>query len=104
MAAILLLFALGISENQILHDYLLTNRLSQAELQRQLAAISKISDAPDLLENIRAIWTVQPDYFHQAMTTMQKLSGNPQDYLRQHLHLTTAELDHLRDKYLFVEK
>lgn len=90
-AAALVLSSLGVSEQDVLRDYLLTNgRLRPPEPSRY-----------GLTPEVQAVlWRVQPDFLHAALDAVQADYGSMEAYLREGLRLGDAERDRLRELYL----
>jgi protein-tyrosine phosphatase len=91
VAAALVLFALGVSRDQIMQDYLLTNEL----LERRMLSGSRAP--PDALA---VLWRVQESFLDTALKTIEADHGGVDRYLKHRLRLTRAKLDTLADKYL----
>jgi protein-tyrosine phosphatase len=90
VAAALVLLALGVSRDQIMQDYLLTNEL----LERPMHFGSQVPS-----DTLAVLWRVQKSYLDTALQTIDADHGGVDSYLR-HLGLTRAELGTLADKYL----
>ncbi|MBR1175961.1 tyrosine-protein phosphatase [Bradyrhizobium sp. KB893862 SZCCT0404] len=90
-ASALILHALGVSEDVIAEDYLLTNR----HYKRDATA------ATDLPEDVRnAIGNVEASYLAAAFEAVGKEYGDLETYLRDGLKLGTAERTALKERYL----
>lgn len=90
-AAALLLRALDVPEDDVMHDYLLTNeRLAMPPKSRY-----GLSD-----EVMSVLWRVQADFLHAAFDEVDALHGSLDAYLRQGLGLGSAERGRLRALYL----
>ena len=90
-AAALLLEVLGVSREDIMQDYLLTNALYRHPIQSRLLL------PPDALQ---VLWRVHPDFLNRAYQTMQAHYGSVEDYLRHALGIGDAEREQLRSLYL----
>ncbi|WP_342730443.1 tyrosine-protein phosphatase [Bradyrhizobium sp. B117] len=90
-ASALILHALGVSDDVIAEDYLLTNQHYKRDA---LAAI-------DLPEDVRnAIGSVEASYLAAAFEAVGKEYGDLETYLREGLKLGTAQRDALKERYL----
>ncbi|WFU77052.1 tyrosine-protein phosphatase [Bradyrhizobium sp. CB2312] len=90
-ASALILHALGVSDDVIAEDYLLTNQHYKRDA---LAAI-------DLPEDVRnAIGSVEASYLAAAFEAVGKEYGDLETYLHEGLKLGTAERDALKERYL----
>jgi protein-tyrosine phosphatase len=82
---------LGVSEEDIWKDYLLTNQL----YKRNNTGTSTLS--PEVL---KIVWEVQPSFLEAALEVIQSEHGGMPNYLATQLGLTTAALQKLRQLYL----
>ena len=90
-ASALILHALGVPDDVIAEDYLLTNR----HYKRDATA------ATDLPEDVRnAIGNVEASYLAAAFEAVGKEYGDLEAYLRDGLKLGTAERTALKERYL----
>ena len=89
-AAALILLALGVSRDDVMRDYLLTNqRLKPKSEWRGLT--------PDVAS---VLYRVQPEFLDAAFEAVQQKYGNVEGYLRDGLGLREAERARLRELYL----
>jgi protein-tyrosine phosphatase len=90
-AAALLLLALGVSQRDVMQDYLLTN-----SLYRRPAGLG--GTAPD--EALRVIWQVQEDFLQAALQLVAHEYGGMERYLAQRLGVGAAARQRLYQLYL----
>lgn len=90
-AVALILLALGVSREQVLHDYLLTN-----ELYRR-PALPATKTRQEVLE---VLWRVQAGFLEAALHAVDTDHGGVERYLAQRLGLSRAALDTLAARYL----
>jgi len=91
LAGALILSALGVSEEDIWKDYLLTNQL----YKRNSTGASTLS--PEVL---KIVWEVQTSFLEAALEVIQAEHGGMQNYLTQQLGLTPIAHQKLRQLYL----
>ena len=91
LAGALILSALGVSEEDIWKDYLLTNQL----YKRNSTGASTLS--PEVL---KIVWEVQTSFLEAALEVIQAEHGGMQNYLTQQLGLTPTAHQKLRQLYL----
>ena len=91
LAGALILSALGVSEEDIWKDYLLTNQL----YKRNSTGASTLS--PEVL---KIVWEVQASFLEAALEVIQAEHGGMQKYLTQQLGLTPIAHQKLRQLYL----
>ena len=90
-AAALILRSLGVSEDDVMRDYLLTNRMlkmpeaSRFGLSQEVAAV---------------LWRVQPEFLDAAFEAVQQDYGGLEGYLRERLGLGDAERKRMKELYL----
>src|SRR5205085_9812854 len=90
-ACALILHTLGVNDEVIAEDYLLTNRF-----YRRAPSVS--SDLPDEVRQV--LVTVQPAFLAAAFETVDAGYGSLDGYLRDGLGIGAAERDRLRELYL----
>jgi len=93
-AAALVLSALGVSREDIVQDYLLTN----AHYQMPFHAGSIYSD-----EVLGVLWRVQEGFLESAFETVEAKFGGMQNYLQNQLGVGGSQKQRLRDLYLQKE-
>ena len=91
-AAALILHTLGVSQADIMADYLLTNTL----YQRPDTPATTVTP----LEALRVIWQVQPDFLQAANDAVQAQWGDTDNYLAKALGVGPREQEALRAQYL----
>jgi len=90
-AAALVQRALGVSQDDVLHDYLLTNgRLKPPGAVRYGLT----------LEVAQVLWRVQPEFLQASFDAVGEEYGGLEGYLRDGLKLRAPELERLRALYL----
>jgi protein-tyrosine phosphatase len=90
-AAALILRSLGVPEDEVMRDYLLTNeRLKMPDAARH-----------GLSPEVGAVlWRVQPEFLHAAFEAVEARYGGLESYLREGLGLREPERERLRELYL----
>jgi protein-tyrosine phosphatase len=90
-ACALILHSLGVADDVIAEDYLLTNRF----YRRDPTASTDLSD-----DVIRVLGTVQASFLAAAFETINAGYGSLDNYLRDGLGIGRAEREGLRERYL----
>jgi len=90
-ASALILHALGVPDDVIAEDYLLTNRHYKRD-------VSSVSDLP--ADALDAIGSVNASYLDAAFDAVSRDYGDIETYLRDGLKLGTAERTALKTRYL----
>jgi protein-tyrosine phosphatase len=93
-AAALILFALGVSREDIMQDYLLTN----FHYKMPVLADSQLSE-----EVLGVLWRVQEGFLESAFETVEAKFGGMQNYLQNQLGVGESQKQRLRDLYLQKE-
>jgi len=100
MAAVLLLAVLGVQPDQILADYLLTNRLSKPRVVARVQEAQAAKMNANFIQSIHDLSIVTEAYLYQALAQIATEYGGLQSYLRQVLDLSSADVLRLREIYL----
>lgn len=100
MCAALFLGALGVSDQQIRDDYLLTNRYCQPRVSRRVAAAKQAGMNQNFIQSIISLSTVSIDYLDQAMTIINYEFGGITAYLQDGVGLRADQIQRLKQIYL----
>lgn len=98
--AFLILSALGVPLATIKQDYLLTNLTTQEFINNMVQEAKKAGQSAGVLQSIRDIQSVHPEYLDHAVAVINANYGSIHDYLRTVMKLSTADLMDLRRIYL----
>lgn len=90
-AAALILRSLGVSEEDVMRDYLLTNE------RLKMPDASRYGLTPEVG---KVLWRVQPEFLQAAFEAVQADYGGLEGYFREGLGLRDAERERLRQLYL----
>ena len=91
LAAALVLSALGVSQADIVQDYVLTNALYRHEL------VTTTVLSPEVMA---VVWRVQEDFLHAALGAIDEDYGSMARYLEVRMGLDAQALERLRHLYL----
>lgn len=100
MASFLILSALGVDQQVILEDYLLTNTVTQDFRNKWLQQLRDRGASEALVTNRAALSSVAPDYLNAAIKIINEQYGDVKNYLTDYLKLTNNDLQQLRHLYL----
>jgi protein-tyrosine phosphatase len=101
LAAMLLLSVFGVDEQTILDDYLLTNRFNANRIAGiKYALAQKGYDEAFTAKAAIVFEAVDGRFMQNALDYLKSRYGSPVGYIRDALHITDAELESLRAKYL----
>ena len=100
--AALLLSALNVDRETILHDYLAsaTYYVPEIELEKIKQRYKQLDNNQYDLARLQPMLEVHPDYINAAFDTIDEQWGDAETYITQALQLSEAELQALRDKFL----
>ena len=100
-AAMLILSALGVDEETIMADYLLTNEFNAKLIEEQR---QQLKDAGVAEEDLDGVMIIKDQVFPQTMTNaldwMKENYGSVRGYITQELDVTDEEIAQLQDKFL----
>lgn len=100
LAAMLILTVLGVDEDTIIADYMLTNEFNREHIAQTQALILR-SDCDDrLAENIALFGGVHERYMTIALDHLKTKYGSVMGYIKNALLLTDEDIEALQSKYL----
>lgn len=91
---------LGVSEADIIYDYMLTydNRLERNKIK--MAAYREITDNEDVLGYLLSLIDTRESFVVEILNTMKEVSGTPANYIKQELGFTDQDFKTMQDNYL----
>lgn len=97
---LLIQIMLGVSEADIIYDYLLThaNRLERNKIK--MASYRKITDNQDVLDYLLSLIDTRESFILEIINTMKAVSGTPENYIKQQLGFTEQDFQTMQDLYL----
>lgn len=99
VTAALLLLALGASWETVLEDYLLTNIQTRQQREALCQGMADRNVAPELIEEIRTIESVDPVYLETCRRLIEEQYGSVDRFFDQALGLTEEKRIRLQRKY-----
>ena len=99
-AAAITLLALGVPEETVIEDYLLTNEYTRSRIERYVWAIRLGSFFRTDPEPIRPLLGVDRSFIEAAIEQMKLEFGSIENYFRDGLGITDAEISQLRERLL----
>lgn len=93
---------LGVSESDIIYDYMLThdNRLERNKIK--MAAYREITDNEDVLGYLLSLIDTRESFINEIFDTMRKIAGSPSNYIKQELGFTDQDFEKMQAIYLEV--
>ena len=97
---LLIMIMLGVSEKDIIADYMLThdNRLERNKIK--MAAYRKITDNEDVLGYLLSLIDTRESFVVEILNTMKEVSGTPSNYIKQALGFTDEDFQLMQSIYL----
>ena len=96
----IILRSLGVSEETVLEDYLLSNTFWESETDRLSCFASCASFFRTPRSEVRALMEVRPEYLEAAFEAIDYKYGSFEGYLHEGLGIDDATLERLRSKLL----
>ena len=100
IAAAIIYTLLGVPEDSILSEYLLTNILRQAENEAIIRKIREIDPDEDYLEALKVSYEVRAEYLEYIFNETRKSDGSLLNYIKTHMGVSSGDIDILRENYL----
>ncbi|MEM1114601.1 MAG: tyrosine-protein phosphatase [Pseudomonadota bacterium] len=98
-AAAALLRVLGVDQETVLDDYMLSKTYS-VEARRNLLRVMRVMQGEDVAQKLEVLMGVERDWLEAAFDEIDQQYGNFDGYVREGLGLTEAEVQQLRDQLL----
>lgn len=98
-AAAILIRILGVAQELVMFDYLLSNQYYFRPLRRNLIMIA-LAKGWKTARVVAGFWEVKASYLATAFETINWQYGSFDEYVRQGLDLTQEQVEHLRMLYL----
>jgi protein-tyrosine phosphatase len=96
----IVLRSLGVPEETVLEDYLLSNKFWESEASRLSCFASCASFFRTPRSEVRALMEVRPEYLEAAFAAMDEKYGSFEGYLHEGLGIDDATLERLRSALL----
>lgn len=98
--SMLILLLLGIKEDDIVKDYMLTKTIRKERNQLKYDLYRELVQKKSYLDYLMAMIDTRESYIKAALAKIFALFGTPENYFQQHFGLTMAEITAARDFYL----
>ncbi|MDO4816505.1 MAG: tyrosine-protein phosphatase [Bacillota bacterium] len=99
-AAALALYALGVSRESIVKDYLITAERCAPGTKHLIEGCRKFTNDEAVLEFIYRLDTVEEDFINTSFETVEQLYGGMDNFLKDKLGMDSEKINRLRDLYL----
>ena len=98
--ALLILSMLGVSEQDIIADYMLTGANRLARNNVKMTAYRQITDNQDVLDYLLTLIDTREAFIVETLNTMKALSGSVNAYIKNELGFTDADFIKMQENYL----
>lgn len=96
----LILLALGVPEETVIADYLLTARYNQVRNAQRMAEYEAFTSDPTVLAYLARAMSTRREVIEAGLAAMKEIADTPLDYLTTVLKITPAQLAQLRAQYV----
>lgn len=96
----LILLLLGVSKEDVMADYLLTNFYKKEKNETSLQHIFEKTGNADLVQAMRYFKEANTSFLETALETIDTEFGGVEDYVRDVLQITDEQIETLRNLYL----
>lgn len=100
MASALILLSVGVPEETVMQDFLLTNHYTRDKVQKSLAIIWISSLFRTKPTDVKPLMGVEERYLEAGFAAMREKNGSIDTYLRETLGLTDEKRERLRQRLL----
>ncbi len=100
MTAAFLLTALGVEEDIILEDYLMTNETNLEKSQRFYEMAKRAGEDEEFCETLRKVFQAREEFFYSAFGRIKEGWGTAEDYLTEGLGIDRGLIEEFREKML----
>ncbi len=100
IAAAILYSLLGVSEEDILKEYLLTNEIRREKNEEILAIERAEGKTKEHLAALKVSYEVFPQYLEKVFEVARNKSGSLFGYVKEYMHATDRDIEQLRAMYL----
>ncbi|MGX6961511.1 tyrosine-protein phosphatase [Vagococcus xieshaowenii] len=98
--AALILALLGVSELDIYHDYLLTNKLRKKANNKLIETMAREGMPKEQLEMFRIMMEVKYEYLAESFAQIKEHFGTVEQYVLEGIGVDAATISQIRNKYL----
>lgn len=98
--AAVFLSALGVSREQIMADYLLTNTLNKKSIEERVKNSAVLSSFDVAISDLERLLAVDEDYLNAAFDQIDQDFGDVESYLDKALNIRHKDIDYLKARFL----
>ena len=98
----LILLLLGVSKDDVMHDYMLTNHYKKDKNETSLKALLDETGDEDMVRAVRFFKEAQPSFLLKGLDLIESKYGGILPYAKNILGLTDEEIETIKNKYLEI--
>ena len=100
----LILLLLGVDQQTVVEDYMLTNICKHKKNTRSLQEVYEKTHNEDLVEALRYLKEAREQFLLRALDLINERYGNAENYVMQELNFKSEEIEQLKKNYLEERK
>lgn len=97
----LILFMLGVPQETIMADYLLTIEMNKVRNEKRMRDYQQYTTHPVVLQALADAMSTQESYLQASFDTMNKLAGNSLAYIQDYLAITEEDILRMKNAYCY---
>lgn len=101
VGAALILLALGVSEEDVIKDYCLSNIYRKESNEKQIEGLNEFIKDEKVLEVIASLLSVKEEYIKITLDYIKQKYNSYEEYIINELNVTADELNNIRNNYLY---
>lgn len=98
--AALTLLLLGVNEEEIIEDYLITQKVREKRNRYKMGLYAEHTDNKAVLDYLQAMIDTRADYIQASLQAIQDEYGDVETYVIQGLGLTKEEIQQIKENFL----
>ena len=99
-ATVLVLSALGVDDQTILDDFVLTNDFYKEKIEYMGQEAAKQTDDESIVEGVKTLTGVSRDFMERMINSLNNEYGSVQNYIIEELGVSEDDIKKLQDMYL----
>jgi protein-tyrosine phosphatase len=98
--ALLVLVMLGVCKDDIIQDYMITQKNRIARNIEKMAQYRQLTGDQNVLDYLFSLIDTRQYFIEEAFSAMEKKAGSAEQYIRQELNFTDQDFQRMRKNYL----
>jgi len=96
----LVLFALGVSKEDVINDYMLTAKYNADRNARRMAEYEQYTNDSIILKYLASAMSIRQEVIEAGIDSMESMAGTPLNYIEDVLGFNESKISKLRGMYL----